>query len=344
MHTMKPALALAALALVLLTAPDGQAQPTVDTYRALERMRASGSFFVHSIAATSWAILAPANPNMAARPLRSGQRSAESDVIMRTAPLADAHRDLFGHVSGAAARLATDRSTCEVRLGEPVIINLIYLDNLQNDQDESSIANIPRAPAAVERLVTRLSRDPQHAQRLDPNLWVAAPIEGACFGALVGTVLPTRPPGVFVLEWLDGQQLANATTAYQQTSVYRDSEGDRHARREAGEPVEFSATRFTPLGAPGDTSYVFVATEYESTCGEDSSAHHATFTYRSGAFTAFPMRLRRPQFLGDVNGDGLLEVLFRDDAGALSLLQLDLSTNTLTPVGRFSVQRGAVGC
>ncbi|MBK8409232.1 MAG: hypothetical protein IPL19_14755 [Sandaracinaceae bacterium] len=343
MNTLQPVLLLATLAVALLKAPDCHAQPEVDTDGTLERMRASGLFFVHSVDDTAWAILARASTDMVAPPLRSRPRSAESDVILRSAPLAETHRGAFGHVSGGAARLAADGSTCDVRLGEPVVINLIYLDNLQNHIDESSIANIPRAPAAVDRLLTRLSRDPDE-NRLDPSLWVAAPIQGACIGAVVGAVLPTRPPGVFVGEWLEGQELANATAAYQQTAVYRDSEGERSARREAEELVQFTATRFTPQGAPGDMSYVFVATEYEIGCGDDGSDHHAAFTYRASTFTVLPMRASRPYFLGDVNGDGLLEVLFRDAAGVLSLHQLDLGTNTLTPLGTFHTQHAFLGC
>lgn len=341
MHPSKLALALAPLALVLFGATVTHAQSTVDRFRDLERMRASGLFFVHTIDSSAWAILAPANPNMASQPLRSRPRGAESDVILRTSPVADAHRELFGHVSGGAVRLAHDRSACDARLGDPVIINMIYLDNLQNDLDESSI-NVPRAPAAVDRLLARLARDPQQAQRLDGSLWVAAPIQGACPGALVGTVFSSRPPRVFVLEWLEGQELARATSAYQQSAVFRSSEAERRARSE--EPSTVTATRFVALGAPGDISYYFVATEYESVCGEDASAHHAAFTHRAGAFTVLPLPLRLPQFLGDLNGDGLLEVLLRDGAGGTTLHQLDLSTNTLTPVGAFHTQRVPMGC
>lgn len=341
MHPLKLALALTLLAFVLLGATGAHAQSTVDRFRDLERMRASGLFFVHTIDGSTWAILAPANPNMASQPLRSRPRGAESDVILRTSPVADAHRELFGHMSGGAVRLAHDRSACDARLGEPVIINMIYLDNLQNDMDEASI-NVPRAPAAVDRLLARLARDPEQAVRLDDSLWVAAPIQGACPGALVGTAFASRPPRVLVHEWLEGQELARATLAYQQSAVYRASEAERRARSE--EPFVVTATRFVALGAPGDTSYYFVATEYESVCGEDTSAHHVAFTHREGAFTVLPVPLRRPQFLGDLNGDGLLEVLLSDSAGGTTVHQLDVSTNTLSLVGTFNVQRVPMGC
>jgi hypothetical protein len=323
-----------ALLLTSLVAGSANAQTAEDPGLTLERAIRSRLFFVAPGGDGLYAILGPATPDLVEGRLRTQPRPADSEVLLRSAPIARAHRAAFAYVENSPVRLAAQSGTCDASLRAPVIVNILDLTTLGE--------NVPRSPGAADRAIARVERDPDLYESVDPSLWVAAPIDGGC-PAVIGTFAVSGTPQVYAPEDLDGEALAQAVFAYRSTPLHREIE-EAQLADPAATTIETRAERFSP---PSSTAIVFVSHVFQNTGCGDPVESLAVFSHQSGVLRPIsfdPQISAPPIFVGDVDGDGIVEIVlwreFQDDV----LYLLAPGARTAAASASFGVMPLNMGC
>jgi hypothetical protein len=224
-------------------------------------------------------------------------------------------------------------TVCTGRLGAPLAANFIdagYLDDVGGGGGE--VVPLPTSPRAADREIARRERAGE-TFALNSRVWLVAPIQARCTDAtyVLGSLSTSSAPVLFSHQ-RRYPEVASAALTFR----YRATPGARAATEAAFErgphrgPIEVEFQQQAHSASGAYASYTFAGVHYESHCGEDPSGHMSAWSELRSAGTATLRQVGGvrpnsfPVHLGDVDGDGMLEVLYlNQETSTVALYMLD---------------------